>query len=418
MFFACLFTFSMAMANDEGFMHSEQGVAAKLPEIVFDAADPMASHPEMQELVHSIYERNARRGLTKPATLSTADKQAILDVHNAIRSQTARGEYPTSSGYQPSACNMNSLSWSATLAKVATDWSARCYFEHSTDCNECSETTTECSYRMEAAIAAGTEVEWNQQSSDSCGENLYVSGASPTMTFMYNGRNYGLLGFERSWCEDESSWYSYSKYSFNHYTQVVWADTRYVGCGFSECSGVTTDDDGTKTWAKAMFTCNYYPPGNMYGEYPYEQGTAGSCCDADRTPTSDGLCGGGWNTNFNNDAYTGSKSKVDQCYDGLGRYVCNAAYTADDDEVDGNNKVTAIVAVTLSVAVCIMLIAAGLLCWRAKRKKQTVTFDHASTVADEENENEQQAEAEVEEEEETVEVDVEVPIQTQTAVQT
>ncbi|XP_062176913.1 basic form of pathogenesis-related protein 1-like [Alnus glutinosa] len=43
-----------------------------------------------------------------------------------------------------------------------------------------------------------------------------------------------------------------------HYTQVVWRDTKYLGCARSKC------DNG---WV--FVTCNYYPSGNYYGERPY-----------------------------------------------------------------------------------------------------------------------------------------------------
>merc|ERR1711874_32784 len=43
-----------------------------------------------------------------------------------------------------------------------------------------------------------------------------------------------------------------------HYTQVVWRDTKYLGCARAKCKN---------GW---MFvTCNYYPPGNYEGERPY-----------------------------------------------------------------------------------------------------------------------------------------------------
>ena len=45
--------------------------------------------------------------LDNPNILSEADKQAILDFHNDVRTQTARGLTPG----QPSASNMNYLLW-------------------------------------------------------------------------------------------------------------------------------------------------------------------------------------------------------------------------------------------------------------------------------------------------------------------
>lgn len=42
-----------------------------------------------------------------------------------------------------------------------------------------------------------------------------------------------------------------------HYTQVVWRDTRRVGCGVARKPG------------REVWVCDYYPPGNVIGEKPY-----------------------------------------------------------------------------------------------------------------------------------------------------
>ena len=44
-----------------------------------------------------------------------------------------------------------------------------------------------------------------------------------------------------------------------HYTQLVWADTKEVGCAMQTC-----DDLGSQVWV-----CNYHPAGNWVGEWPY-----------------------------------------------------------------------------------------------------------------------------------------------------
>ena len=42
-----------------------------------------------------------------------------------------------------------------------------------------------------------------------------------------------------------------------HYTQMVWADTRELGCGTASCNN------------SEIWVCNYYPAGNYVGERPY-----------------------------------------------------------------------------------------------------------------------------------------------------
>jgi pathogenesis-related protein 1 len=45
-----------------------------------------------------------------------------------------------------------------------------------------------------------------------------------------------------------------------HFTQVIWRDTQYVGCGQAQASA------GART---TYIVCNYYPAGNFAGQRPY-----------------------------------------------------------------------------------------------------------------------------------------------------
>lgn len=47
-----------------------------------------------------------------------------------------------------------------------------------------------------------------------------------------------------------------------HYTQLVWRNTREVGCGYSNCLAADGYSDG-------VWVCNYSPPGNFVGQAPY-----------------------------------------------------------------------------------------------------------------------------------------------------
>jgi uncharacterized protein YkwD len=46
-----------------------------------------------------------------------------------------------------------------------------------------------------------------------------------------------------------------------HYTQVIWRDTKRVGCGYSTCQNGNFNME--------IWVCNYDPPGNYIGEAPY-----------------------------------------------------------------------------------------------------------------------------------------------------
>lgn len=46
-----------------------------------------------------------------------------------------------------------------------------------------------------------------------------------------------------------------------HYTQLVWRDTRRVGCGYETCQA--------GNFLVEIWVCNYDPPGNIIGRNPY-----------------------------------------------------------------------------------------------------------------------------------------------------
>ncbi len=53
-----------------------------------------------------------------------------------------------------------------------------------------------------------------------------------------------------------------------HYTQIIWSNTRYVGCGFRECTGFS-GSPMPNAQGGSVFVCNYYPAGNYVGQKPY-----------------------------------------------------------------------------------------------------------------------------------------------------
>jgi len=114
------------------------------------------------------------------------------------------------------------------------------------------------------------------------GQNLYAtSGQSVNLT----------AAIQHSWYASEKVHYDYDSQGCSgvcgHYTQIVWATSRQVGCAVHRCRPLTgLYDSGT------YLVCNYYPPGNVRGQRPYTKGPACSRCGGGAGWCKNGLCNG------------------------------------------------------------------------------------------------------------------------------
>jgi uncharacterized protein YkwD len=133
--------------------------------------------------------------------------------HNAIRCQTKR----------PSGEALPPLAWSPALAAEAQAYADR--------------------------VAKRCEL---QHSKTEHGENL-LGGSGPYTP----GKVVERWAGEKS-CFQYATFPDCCSCTCGHYTQLVWGDTRSVGCGMASCP------DGTEIWV-----CNYDPAGNYVGTAPY-----------------------------------------------------------------------------------------------------------------------------------------------------
>ncbi len=130
----------------------------------------------------------------------------LLDAHNVYRAKL---------GVPP-------LIWSSRLAKRSEEW----------------------------ALLLLREERFGPRRDGLFGENLFESSggsSSPNQVVA------GWMSEQRNYNESNNS----CSARCGHFTQVVWRDTKAVGCGVAH-------NRTTEIWV-----CNYDPPGNMRGERPY-----------------------------------------------------------------------------------------------------------------------------------------------------
>lgn len=151
-----------------------------------------------------------RRGIAKAVydLSSQAGVQQMLNAHNSWRKRY----------------NVPALTWSPQLAAYAQEWATKLLREN----------------------------RFEHRKNLSYGENLAWAGGQQ----MSPERVVAMWG-------DEVKDYNYASNTCKagkmcgHYTQIVWRNTKQVGCGMARGNG------------KEIWVCNYNPPGNYVGQKPY-----------------------------------------------------------------------------------------------------------------------------------------------------
>ncbi|XP_071172259.1 GLIPR1-like protein 1 [Mytilus edulis] len=147
--------------------------------------------------------------------LTKTEKSTILKLHRQARNDV-----------QPTASNMQKMTWSKQLASVAQAYADKCIWGHN-------------SARSSQA-----------NSFSYVGENLYVTTSST-----------GYLDKSvASWVNEKKD-YDYASNSCSgvcgHYTQVVWADSTKLGCAVASCPSMTNLPSYFRN--VKFVVCNYGP---------------------------------------------------------------------------------------------------------------------------------------------------------------
>lgn len=169
------------------------------------------------------------RTLTSTRTVSTATSPSSSPTSPGDASWTSDSTFRSSCLNSTNSWrehhNATALSWNATLASVAQKWTAKCLWEHS---------------------------------GSGFGENLAIG--YPDVSDSIDG-----WGYERSKYNFESPQFTEQT---GHFSQLVWKGSKQVGCGRTFCgSASNTQKRAQKADSGWFLACEYYPPGNVAGEY-------------------------------------------------------------------------------------------------------------------------------------------------------
>jgi len=250
----------------------------------------------------STYQEGLLRRRLMPGGLVDTDKLTILNLHNQYRNMTAQGL--TSS--QPSAGNMNQMIWDAGLAKVAQNYSSQCIWAHNP--NRSSQLKNYLNI---------TSFDYVNQY---VGENLFISTGSETIDTILTGIEYWYNEYQYfTFGTISGTGTCQSGQQCGHYTQLVWGNTRYVGCGYTKCATV----QNLPTFTNAiLFDCNYYFAGNYVDDYPYISAESCSNCPEDRQNCQDGLCSGCPSASW--DTYCCEYCSSSTCSNAISNGWCNS----------------------------------------------------------------------------------------------
>nr|XP_037291893.1 CRISP/Allergen/PR-1-like isoform X1 [Rhipicephalus microplus] len=196
--------------------------------------------------------------------LSYRDKNEFLRRHNKLRSKVATGRLR---GFKQAA-NMYELEWDDELAEVAQALA-----------DQCGDMVHD---KADARFTSNFKV---------TGQNLASERRSNEV------RKMDGLRFVDTWFKEHRDYPpsqvkhflpNFSRRPTGHFTQMIWADTQYLGCGFTMFR--MKGDFDAMPYQK-HYVCNYGHSGNIKGRPVYMEGpTCSRCPVGSRCVKRTGLC--------------------------------------------------------------------------------------------------------------------------------
>ncbi|XP_063988420.1 uncharacterized protein LOC135168316 [Diachasmimorpha longicaudata] len=166
------------------------------------------------------------------------EKKTIIDRHNHWRRYVAAGkETRGNPGPQPAATNMGDLEWDDELAYIAQRWANQCDDEH----DSCRDTYSEW---------VGQNLNWGAWS-----DGYHPNVIRDLIDNWYNEVEHFNANTVSSLKPKPPGVKLY------HYVQMVWADTKRIGCGISKYTRNKPTQYNPNMWPELFLVCNYGPTG-------------------------------------------------------------------------------------------------------------------------------------------------------------
>lgn len=206
--------------------------------------------------------------------LTDAERRQIVFLHNKYRSFIATGK-ETNAGGMPTAADMLQMVWDKELAAVAQKRAEQCIYAH--DCFDC---------RRVENFDVGQNIAYQDLECFGTGEcNIHLSSA-PDWPYVIKMFYDEVEIFDKKYM---NSIVFLPGKEYGHFTQMVWAKTWRIGCGFV----AFVKGNGYRHF----YVCNYGPSGNILNTPMYNSGAPckacpiNSCCgNSCARPTHEGLC--------------------------------------------------------------------------------------------------------------------------------
>ncbi|KAJ5793996.1 Ves allergen [Penicillium paradoxum] len=208
---------------------------SKAPAATTSVTAPATSSVEPVQAVTS-----SATSLATSASTTTAAAAATSAVSTSSTA-SAGGSYQESllsnHNIHRSTHGADALTWSDSLTESAKTLAMRCVYEHDTSIGE-----------RQYGQNIGYGIEQSKVGEQIISQMMY-SDEEPLFSGLYGQANPDMTNF----------------LDWGHFTQIVWKDTREVGCYTYTCASLK---EGESSIPNSPFTvCNYFPAGNYEGEY-------------------------------------------------------------------------------------------------------------------------------------------------------